>query len=147
MQTRPTWTLVAAISALGALAAALLPAEAQLDKQAIREKVCAEANARYEELFGKPVSEEAMPIVLMYDYHFCPGELAVKPGTTVRWVNVDERTSHSVWFRDDGKEESVRLFPEEHVEVVADMGAGEHTFYCGPHWESENMIGVLRIEP
>jgi len=147
MRIRPTWPLLATISALGALAAALAPANAQVDKQALREKVCAEANERYEKIFGKPVSDETMPIVLMYDYHFCPDDLAVKPGTTVRWVNVDKRTSHSVWFRDDGKEESVRLFPEEHVDITADFSVGEHTYYCGPHWESEGMKGQLKVEP
>lgn len=147
MPIRPFWPPITAAIALAALAAFLAPAGAQVDKQALREKVCAEANERYKELFGKAVSEETMPIVLMYDYHFCPGDIAVKPGTTVRWINVDKRTSHSVWFRDDGKEESVRLFPEEHVDIAADLSVGEHTYYCGPHWESEGMKGMLKVEP
>ena len=147
MRIRLTWILLAAMAALGPAAAPPVPASAQPDKQALREKVCAEAAERYEKLFGKAVSEETMPVVLMYDYHFCPGDITVKPGTIVRWVNVDKRTSHSVWFRDDGKEESARLFPEEHVDIVADMKPGLHSYLCGPHWESEGMKAELKIEP
>ena len=141
--------LTPGIAFAGALALAFLltPALAQKDSEAEREKICAEAGERYKELFGKEASGEAMPIVMMYRYHFCPGGLTVKPGVTVRWVNVDKRTSHSVWFRADGKEESVRLFAEEHVEMAIDLAPGEHEYLCGPHWEKEGMRGRLEVQP
>lgn len=144
MRIRLTGIPPACAAVLFALVAA---ADAQIDRQALRERACAEADERYRQLFGKPASEETMPIILMYKYHFCPGELAVKPGTTVRWINVDRRTSHSVWFRDGGRPETVRLFPEEHVDIVADMEPGMHAYLCGPHWEREGMTGAIEIRP
>ena len=73
--------------------------------------------------------------------------MTVKKGTTVRWVNVEKRTSHSVWFKAAGKAESDRLFPEEHVEVTFDLPPGEYPYLCGPHWEKEDMRGTVTVIP
>ncbi|CUH44973.1 cupredoxin domain-containing protein [Ruegeria atlantica] len=110
-------------------------------------ELCAEAEDRYLTLFGQPTSAvEDAEVVLMYKYNFCPSELTVKAGTTVRWVNVDKRTSHSVLLKDGGKPESDRLFPEETVEITF-LTPGPQEYLCGPHWETQNMIGMITVEP
>ena len=77
-------------------------------------EICAEAEDRYVDLFGHPSSEaEGATVVLMYKYKFCPEKLEVPIGTTVRWVNVDKRTSHSVLIKDSDTPESERLFPKK----------------------------------
>lgn len=122
----------------------LLVAPAWADETA---EICAEAEERYVELFGEPSSAvEDAEVVLMYKYNFCPSELTVKAGTTVRWVNVDKRTSHSVLLKDGSKPESDRLFPEESVELTF-LTPGPQDYLCGPHWETQNMIGMITVEP
>ncbi len=110
-----------------------------------KERNCVEAEQRYQQLFGKPSKDEPLGVILMFNNTFCPPEHAVKQGARVRFVNVDRRTSHSVWFRDAGKEETERVFPQESVEMAIDLPPGEHTYLCGPHWESDGMIGLLRV--
>ncbi|KUJ73457.1 copper-binding protein [Ruegeria marisrubri] len=125
------------------LAAAFPVLADEEDKAAI----CAEAEERYVELFGEPSSEaEGVEVVLMYKYNFCPAELTVKAGTTVRWVNVDKRTSHSVLLKDGSEPESDRIFPEETVEMTF-LTPGQQDYLCGPHWETQNMIGMITVEP
>ena len=119
------------------------PALAISDEE--RTKICAGAEKRYQKLFGKPSAEEGVPVVTMYKYTFCPHKLTVKQGTTVRWVNVDRRTSHSVWFKLAGKPETERLFSEEKVEMSFDMPAGEYPYLCGPHHESDGMTGTVTV--
>ncbi len=122
----------------------LIAAPAWADETA---ELCAEAEERYVELFGQPSSAvEDAEVVLMYKYTFCPVELTVKPGTTVRWVNVDKRTSHSVLLKDGSEPESDRLFPEESVDLTF-LTPGPQDYLCGPHWETQNMIGMITVEP
>ena len=100
----------------GGLAAAcvaswpLLAESADDRKKAEQEKICRKAEARYHELFGKPSKDADAVVVLMYKYTFCPPDLQIKAGSKIRWVNVDKRTSHSVWFKQAGKTESDRVF-------------------------------------
>ena len=136
---------VAAILATVAIQADSRTADAA-PSEAERAKICEEAEARYQKLFGKPSKDEPVTIVKMYKYTFCPTVLKVKQGTTVRWVNVDKRTSHSVWFKEAGKEESDRLFGEENVEMTFDLPAGEYPYLCGPHWEAEDMTGKVIVK-
>ena len=129
-----------------ALAVSLVPyATASAATDAETEKICKEAEERYQELFGKPSKDEPVTIVKMYKYTFCPVVLEVKQGTTVRWVNVDKRTSHSVWFKDQGQEESDRLFSEEDVEIKMDFPPGDLGYLCGPHYEKQGMTGRVII--
>ncbi|WP_170771886.1 plastocyanin/azurin family copper-binding protein [Ruegeria lacuscaerulensis] len=122
----------------------LLAAPAWADDTA---ELCAEAEDRYVELFGQPSSAvKDAEVVLMYKYTFCPVDLTVKPGTTVRWVNVDKRTSHSVLLKDGSEPESDRLFPEESVDLTF-LTPGPQDYLCGPHWETQNMIGMITVEP
>ncbi len=117
-----------------------------------KEGICEEAEQRYRALFGQPsdaLKDKGILVVKMYKYTFCPPQARVKPGTTVRWVNVDKRTSHSVWFRDAGREESERIFPdpEEKVEMTFDLPPGEYPYLCGPHWQAEGMVGKVIVDP
>lgn len=107
--------------------------------------ICAEAAQRYRAASGRDAAAEAQPVVLMFNYRFCPETLTVKRGVTVRFINVDRRTSHSVWLKKAGKPESDRLFSGEHVDVVMDMPAGAHEVLCGPHWEHQQMVGTVIV--
>ncbi len=135
--------VLAAAAAIAAVPSA--HASSSEDKAEKRKKTCEKAEQRYQKLFGKPSAEEDVTIVKMYKYTFCPTEVEVKQGTTVRWVNVDRRTSHSVWFKEAGKEESDRLFSEEKVEMTFDLPPGEYPYLCGPHWKDDDMTGTVRV--
>jgi len=124
------------------------PAQAASDRE--QAAICAKAEQRYEMLYGKPsAKEEGVVIVKMYNYTFCPPQVTVKQGTTVRWVNVDKRTSHSVWFKQEGKEESARIFPDlgDKTEMKFDLPPGDYPYLCGPHWESDDMKGTVTVKP
>ena len=112
-----------------------------------RAKICAKAEKRYFKLYSKLPADEDVAVVMMHKYTFCPMTITVKQGAMVRWINVDKRTSHSVWFKQSGKEESLRLFGGEQVEFTFDGAIGEHPYLCGPHWEEENMKGGVIVEP
>lgn len=119
---------------------AAAPVLADDDKDAA---LCAEAEERYVELFGRPsAQEEGVTVVTMYKYRFCPAQISVPVGTTVRWVNVDKRTSHSVIV--PGEPESDRAFPEESIEFTF-LLPGDQQYLCGPHWESRDMIGMVTV--
>lgn len=120
------------------------PAAAQDEKTAA---LCAEAEERYTELFGHPSSdEEGVTIVTMYKYKFCPSQITVPRGTTIRWVNVDKRTSHSVILKGSQIPESDRIFPEEVFEFTFEF-PGPQDILCGPHWETQEMFGMVTVEP
>ncbi len=120
------------------------PALAKDDKTTA---LCAKAEQRYEKMFGHPsVEAEGVTVVKMYKYRFCPEKLEVPVGTTVRWVNVDKRTSHTVHLNEAGEKESDRLFPEEAFEFTF-LSAGSQQYLCGPHWETRQMIGMVTVTP
>lgn len=131
------------VAALVAVAGA--PLQAATITEAERAQICREAADRYKQIFGKAPGEEPFVVVLMFRDNYCPRELTVKQGTTLRWVNVDKRTSHSVWFKEAGQAESDRVFPEEAITMMIDWPPGEYTYLCGPHWEKEAMIGRLTV--
>ncbi|MCX8086604.1 MAG: plastocyanin/azurin family copper-binding protein [Rhodocyclaceae bacterium] len=76
------------------------------------------------------------------NYHYHPHELRVKAGTTVRWVNQEKRTSHSILFLGKDGFESERIFPGERWERRFDA-PGRYEYSCGPHPE---MKGVVIVE-
>ncbi|MBY6066400.1 copper-binding protein [Leisingera aquaemixtae] len=129
------------VSALLPLAAAF-PVLAEDDGNAA---ICAEAEERYVSIFGSSSADaEGVTVVKMYKYNFCPAAVTVPVGTTVRWVNVDKRTSHSVLSPAAGMPESDRAFPEESVEFTF-LTAGSQEYLCGPHWETQQMIGMVTV--
>lgn len=75
-------------------------------------------------------------------YAFMPAELRVPVGSTVRWVNREKRTAHSVRFTGPQGFESPRFFPDEHWTHRFDQ-AGRFPYECGPHPE---MKGVVVVE-
>ena len=110
--------------------------------------ICAEAESRYVDMFGHASADEnGVTVVKMYKYKFCPENLSVPVGTTVRWVNVDKRTSHSVILKDEGVPESDRLFPEETFEFTFLTAGPTRNYLCGPHWETQEMIGMITVTP
>ena len=128
-----------------AFALALAPADAEAS-DAETDKICAQAEERYRELYGDQEVPEGVVVVKMYKYTFCPPDLEMKAGTTLRWINVDKRTSHSVWFKEQGKPESERLFPDEFVEMTMEE-AGTFNYICGPHGEQEDMRAKVTVVP
>lgn len=89
-----------------------------------------------------PLSVRAATVEIeIADYRFVPAEVRVKVGDTVRWINREKRTSHSVLFIASGQE-SERLFPAESWEKLFDR-SGSQVYRCGPHPE---MQGVVHVE-
>lgn len=131
--------ILAAIAVVFASSAA---AEVPVDEDT--KAVCAEAETRFAEQGGK--REPGKVTVLMYKYRFCPPNVTVKAGTTVRWINVDKRTSHSVWLKEAGKPESERMFNFETYEFPFST-PGKYPYLCGPHWDQEKMVGHVTVTP
>lgn len=128
--------------AISVLIVALASSAALADAETER---CAEAAEAFKALTGKDAAADP-DLVLMFKYRFCPAELKVKRGATVRFFNVDKRTSHSVWLKDDGREESERVFQEGVVEVsTIGLADGRHSVLCGPHWERDGMKSVIIV--
>jgi len=113
--------------------------------QAVAGDVCENAQARYNEMKSTLPSDEGLIIVTLYKYNFCPKQVTIKKDSTVRFVNVDKRTSHSVWLKEDGKEESDRFFPEEFWDIKFEF-IGNFPYLCGPHWEQKGMVGSVTVE-
>lgn len=74
---------------------------------------------------------------------FVPQHLRIKAGTTVKWVNRENRSNHSVWFQKEGLSESERLFPGESWQRTFDK-PGLYPYICGPHPE---MTGTVEVTP
>ncbi len=74
-------------------------------------------------------------------YKFLPPAVTIKAGDSVRWINHEKRTSHSVVFPAEGGLESERLFPDESYQRRFDK-AGRYEYHCGPHPE---MTGVVVV--
>jgi plastocyanin len=79
--------------------------------------------------------------VKIENYKFDPPELKVKVGTTVKWVNNEKRTSHSVIWLGAGGFESERMFPGESYQRRFDK-PGTYPYTCGPHPEMKAVIVV-----
>lgn len=82
----------------------------------------------------------AEQVVEIRDYQFWPKTLQIKVGDTVRWVNREKRTSHSVLFPVLSLE-SERLFPDESW-TRRFAAAGSYPYRCGPHPEMSGQIEV-----
>ena len=80
--------------------------------------------------------------VTIQNYRFSPQEIRIKAGDTVRWINREKRTSHSVLFPAENGLESDRLFPDEHWQRSFAQ-PGSYSYRCGPH---EEMTGVIVVE-
>jgi len=133
--------LVVSALALGLIVGATSPSFAGGES----EKICAEAQKRYDGMDAEYKAKPGETPILMYKYNFCPKTMTVKKGTVVRWINVDKRTSHSVWLKEKGDKESERFFPDESWIMIADE-PGSYPYLCGPHWQQEGMKGTLVVK-
>lgn len=79
--------------------------------------------------------------VQIKDYLFDPAQLTVKVGTTVKWINRERRTTHSILFTGPGGFESERFFPDESWQRTFDK-PGSYPYSCGPHPEMKGQIDV-----
>lgn len=94
-----------------------------------------------------PWAADAAParlvVVEIRDYKYLPGQLRIAAGTTVRWINAEKRTTHTVRFAGPDGLESERLLPGESFERRFDK-PGAYAYTCGPHPE---MIGHIDVTP
>jgi plastocyanin len=133
------------MAGLGLLLVAIAPVVAQEAKltPAEREAICAEAEPRLKDWLAEHPVAPGTVVVATWKEVFCPEKITVKTGAKVLFVNVEKRTSHSVWFRADGRAESQRFFPDESLEQPVDLAEGDHDYVCGPHpW----MRGKITVE-
>jgi len=79
--------------------------------------------------------------VTIRDYRFSPPEVRIKVGDTVKWINREKRTSHSVLFPAENGLESERMFPGEHWQRSFTQ-SGSYSYRCGPHEEMKGLIVV-----
>ncbi len=108
-----------------------------------RAAICVEAEARVKDWLAEHPQPPGTVVVSTWKEVFCPEAVTVKAGGRAVFVNVEKRTSHSVWFKADGRAESQRIFPDETIEQPIDLGEGDHDYVCGPHpW----MRGRIRVE-
>lgn len=75
------------------------------------------------------------------DYRFQPAEVRIKAGDTVKWVNKEKRTSHSMLFPAESGLESTRIFPGESWERKF-VQPGRYEYTCGPHPEMKGAVVV-----
>jgi plastocyanin len=75
-------------------------------------------------------------------YKFLPPEVTIRSGDSVRWVNGEKRTSHSVLFPAEGGRESERLFPDESWQRQFTK-PGRYEYTCGPHPEMKGVVIVV----
>ncbi len=68
--------------------------------------------------------------------------VTVKVGDTVKWLNVEKRQYHSVWFEAEGVPEADYIFPEETWERTFEK-PGTYPYRCEPH---EDMFGTIIVE-
>lgn len=79
--------------------------------------------------------------VMVKNNRFLPQEIRIAAGDTVKWLNQERRTSHSVVLPDAQGGESERFFPAENWQHRFDQ-AGIYPYYCGPH---PDMTGVIEV--
>lgn len=72
---------------------------------------------------------------------FHPSAVSILAGDTVRWVNHEKRTSHSVLFPAAQGGESDRFFPGESWQKRFDT-PGQFDYRCGPHPEMTGTVNV-----
>lgn len=94
-------------------------------------------------VFGLPLASYGQQTVevLIQNYRYQPPVVQIKAGDTVRWINREKRTSHSVVFSPEQGGESERFFPDESWQRRFDR-PGTYPYHCGPHPE---MTGVVEV--
>lgn len=85
---------------------------------------------------------ETVIVEIKKDQYGTEQPLTIKAGTTVKWVNMEKRQYHSVWFEAEGFEEPDYIFPGESWERTFDK-PGTYPYRCEPH---EEMFGTIVVE-
>lgn len=91
------------------------------------------------------VSSAELVEVKTHKMRFIPEVVTVNIGDTVRWLNVEKRQYHSVWFEGLGEPEGEYFWPEESVESLFDR-AGVFDYRCGPHPQMRGKVIVKKAE-
>ncbi len=92
-------------------------------------------------LFSISALAQDVTEVRIEGYKYFPAEIVIKVGDSVRWVNREKRTSHSVVFPAENGLESERMFPDEFW-LRRFEKAGRYDYHCGPHPEMKGSIVV-----
>jgi plastocyanin len=92
-------------------------------------------------LFSIYAAAQQTVTVNMAEYKYTPAEVRIKAGDTVKWVNNERRTSHSVLFPAENGLESTRMFPGESWERRF-QAPGRYEYTCGPHPEMKGVVHV-----
>ena len=92
-------------------------------------------------LFSFSVWAEPVAEVRIEGYRYLPAEITIKAGESVRWINHEKRTSHSIVFPAEGGLESERLFPLESWQRRFEK-PGRYDYHCGPHPEMKGVVVV-----
>ncbi len=90
---------------------------------------------------GAGADPAAVVEVEIRDYQFRPASVTVPVGGTVRWVNRERRTTHTVRLTGAQAVESERLFPDDAWERRFDR-PGRYPYECGPHPEMKGEVVV-----
>lgn len=92
-------------------------------------------------LFSICAAAQQTVVVTIAEYKYTPAEVRIKAGDTVKWVNNEKRTSHSVLFSAENGLESERMFPGEVWERRFPI-PGRYEYTCGPHPEMKGVVHV-----
>lgn len=123
---------LAALALLAVLGTGTAVAQGRVTEEE-REANCREGAPRLAEALAEAPAPQGAVVVYTFKETFCPRVLEVAAGTRLHVVNVEKRTSHSIWFQADGRPESERFLPGESVDLTLDLALGEHVYVCGPH--------------
>ncbi len=74
-------------------------------------------------------------------YAFTPQQVNIRVGDSVKWVNREKRTSHSIVLPIAGVPESERFFPDESW-TYRFAEPGRYDYHCGPHPEMKGLVVV-----
>lgn len=94
-------------------------------------------------LFMLPADAAEVIEVGIVKMKFEPQQVKVKPGTTIKWINNEKRTSHSILFDQGELPESERFFPGESWQRTFEK-PGIYTYRCGPHPEMTGTVEVTQ---
>lgn len=131
---------LAALALLAGLGAGSAAAQGRVSEEE-REANCREGAPRLAEALAETPAPTGAVVVYTFKETFCPRVVEVAAGTRLHVVNVEKRTSHSIWFQADGRGESERFLPGESVDVTLDLALGEHVYVCGPHpWMNGRVV-------
>jgi len=64
-----------------------------------KKQICEKAEQRYRKIYGRPSSDllkDGIHVVKMYKYTFCPPQVTIRQGESVRWVPATRRISLSL---------------------------------------------------